>query len=245
VLNGTVILREGDPIDVDGNGSFDDDAFVGRGVNTNAAFAANDLFVDENGVVWAIVQLRTAAGVDINDAAFGTPDAFVRIDPTPAISSLCFGDGTTATPCPCANTGAAGKGCDNSASTGGALLTASGSTSPDAVVLSASDMLPTVTHIYLQGNQVLPAGTVFGDGVRCVGGQLLRLAVKTASGGASQFPAGGDPSITARSAALGDPIAPGSSRWYQTYYRDPNLAFCPAPPGDSWNVTNGVRVVWQ
>ena len=245
VYNGTVILREGDPIDLDGNGTFDDDTFVGRGVNTNAAFDAFDLFVDDAGVVWVILSLRTAAGVDVNDAGFGTPNAFVRIDTTPVISSLCFGDGTTATPCPCGNTGMPGRGCDNSIANGGALLTAAGSTNPDLVVLSTSNMLPTVSHVYLQGNQLLASGTIFGDGVRCAGGQLLRLAVKSAVGGASQFPDVGDPSITARSAALGDVIAPGTSRWYQTYYRDPDLVFCPNPPGNSWNVTNGIRVVWQ
>jgi hypothetical protein len=98
----------------------------------------------------------------------------------------------------------------------------------------------------MQGNNVLANGTVFGDGIRCVAGQLLRLAVKPAVGGASQYPDPntGDLSITARSAQLGFPIGPGETRWYQTYYRDPNLAFCPNPPGNSWNVTNGVVVPW-
>jgi hypothetical protein len=70
------------------------------------------------------------------------------------------------------------------------------------------------------------------------------LYLKHASAGGVSAPEPGDPSITAQSAALGDPIAPGSTRYYQTYYRDPNLAFCPSPQGDAWNVTNGVRVVW-
>jgi hypothetical protein len=33
-------------------------------------------------------------------------------------------------------------------------------------------------------------------------------------------------------------------RFYQSYYRDPQVGFCPAPAGNLWNVTNGVRIVW-
>jgi hypothetical protein len=39
-------------------------------------------------------------------------------------------------------------------------------------------------------------------------------------------------------------IAPGSVRYYQTCYRDPNATYCPAPLGSTWNVTNGQRVTW-
>jgi hypothetical protein len=85
---------------------------------------------------------------------------------------------------------------------------------------------------------------VFGDGVRCVGGTLKRLYSKNAVGGVVSAPGPGDPSISSRSATLGDPIAPGSSRSYQVYYRDPNLAFCPSPMGDAWNVSSANRVVW-
>jgi photosystem II stability/assembly factor-like uncharacterized protein len=43
---------------------------------------------------------------------------------------FCFGDGSTTTPCPCGNTGAAGRGCANSVNAMGALLVATGTTSP-------------------------------------------------------------------------------------------------------------------
>jgi hypothetical protein len=52
----------------------------------------------------------------------------------------------------------------------------------------------------------------------------------------------GDPSISQRSAALGDPLAPGSARVYQVVYRDPDPLFC--MQGANWNVTSAVRVVW-
>lgn len=87
VLNGThVLAREGDPVDLDGNGAFDDDAFIGRGNNTLSAFAAFDLFITDTRNIYLIIQLRTGAGADINTVpAFGTPDAFVRI-------AFCPGD---------------------------------------------------------------------------------------------------------------------------------------------------------
>ena len=62
--------------------------------------------------------------------------------------------------------------------------------------------------------------------------------------GTSTFPGPGDPSISQQSSNLGDPIAPGSTRHYQVYYRDPDLGFCPQPAGNSWNVSNGVSLAW-
>jgi hypothetical protein len=162
----------------------------------------------------------------------------------PLATSFCAGDGSLPVGCPCANTGATGHGCNNSAATGGAILTASGTTSPDTVVLTSASELPNVLSIFLQGASPLPQPIAFGDGLRCIGPPLLRLYVKNASGGVVSAPSGGDPSITARSAALGDPIAPGSAREYQVYYRDPNLAFCPPPQGNSWNVSQAVGITW-
>src|SRR4029077_11024838 len=108
-----------------------------------------------------------------------------------------------------------------------------GTTQPDTLVLASSGELPNALSIFLQGDAKLVNGATFGDGVRCAGGHLKRLYAKNASGGNASAPAAGDPSVSARSASLGDPIAPGSTRYYQTYYRDPNLAFCPSPQGDS------------
>ena len=158
-------------------------------------------------------------------------------------SLFCFGDGAGGVGCPCGNTGQLGHGCENSRGTGGAQLFAAGVTIPDTVVLHASGELPTALSVFLQGD-VSIAPVTFGDGLRCASGVLKRLYVKNASGGSTSAPQAGDPSITIRSAALGDPIAPGSTRYYQTYYRDPNLAFCPQPHGDSWNVTGGVTIHW-
>jgi hypothetical protein len=159
------------------------------------------------------------------------------------IDSMCFGDGTVA-PCPCSNTGSPGRGCQNSISTGGALLSSTGTVHPDQLVLHASNELPTALTIFLQGSALIPGTAPFGDGLRCAGGTLKRLYIRNASAGAADAPISGEISISVRSAALGDPIAPGSVRIYQTYYRDPAPTFCQAPAGGIFNASNGLRVVW-
>jgi hypothetical protein len=157
-----------------------------------------------------------------------------------AFDSGCAGDGSLA-PCPCANSGQSGHGCENSAGTGGAELSASGNPVPDTVVLTANDELPTALSIFLQGTTLI-SPLPFGDGLRCAGGGLKRLASRNAVGGSVSFPIGGDPSITQRSAQLGDPITSGSVRHYQTYYRDASPTFCPS--GSTFNVSNSITVHW-
>ena len=161
---------------------------------------------------------------------------------TPFVN-FCFGNGGSAGACPCANSGLVGRGCQNSAGTGGALLTASGATNPDTVALTASGELPSAPSIFLQGTTDSTSGALFGDGLRCATGTLKRLYTKPAASGTVIAPAAGDPSIRTRSAALGDTILSGQVRTYQVYYRDPVLGFCPAP-GGAWNITNAVRVSW-
>jgi hypothetical protein len=173
----------------------------------------------------------------------GSPPSVSALGDVPggaAGTSFCFGDGTGAA-CPCANTGSAGHGCNNSAATGGALLMASGvpSLSLDTLEFTSTSELPSALSIVLQGDATI-APVPFGDGLRCAGGSLLRLYSKNASGGIVLAPGPGDPTVSARSAALGDTIPLGATRIYQVYYRDPNLVFCPS----GFNASNAVAVVW-
>lgn len=159
-------------------------------------------------------------------------------------AAYCFGDGSLSTPCPCANSGSAGNGCANSVNAAGAHLFASGTSSPDTVVLHASGELPTALSIFLQGDASNASGLVFGDGLRCVAGNLKRLYSHGASGGAVLAPQGADVPVSVQSANLGDAIPSGATRYYQVYYRDPNTGFCANPPGNTWNVTNAWSIVW-
>ncbi len=158
---------------------------------------------------------------------------------------ICPGDGS-ATPCPCSNSGATGHGCANSADPAGALLSAAGYAllANDTLVLTSSHETASAPSLFVQGSALI-APISFGDGLRCAGGVLKRMYLHNASGGVVSAPSGSDASISARSAALGDPLAPGAQRVMQVYYRDPSVSFCPDPPGGAYNISNALLVTWN
>lgn len=96
----------------------------------------------------------------------------------------------------------------------------------------------------MQGNLTISPAN-FGDGLRCAGGAIKRLYVKGAGGGVVTAPQAGDPSVSARSAVLGDPIPVGGTRNYQVYYRDSNPTYCPAPTGGTFNASGAVAILWN
>ncbi len=175
-------------------------------------------------------------------------DTFLRDRQASGFETLCLpaSDGVSA--CPCNNgTASLDRGCDNSAGTGGALLTASGIAylSQDSLTFTTVGELPSATTVLVQGDALIPAGVVFGQGVRCVGGALRRLYVKTAISGSITAPdtAAGDPSVSARSATLGTALQPGVAYYYFAFYRDPLvLGGCPAT--STFNATQAGRVSW-
>jgi hypothetical protein len=195
-----------------------------------------------------IVAFYTAATNLVAGDTNGTYDVFVHDRAYSPFTSLCDPgvDGVIA--CPCSNPpGAPGRGCDNSSGTGGAILSASGIAylSQDTLVFTTAGEKPTATSIVLQGTTLVSAGVTYGQGVRCVGGTLKRLFVKSASGGSITAPdfGAGDPSVSVRSAARGDVIGAGQSRSYLVYYRDPTvLGGCPA--SSTFNATQSGRVDW-
>jgi hypothetical protein len=156
----------------------------------------------------------------------------------PQSTPYCFGDGT-GTACPCANSGATGNGCASSINAAGANLATSGSASiaADTLVLQGSGM-PDSSALYFQGTMQLGGGlgVAFGDGLRCVGGSIVRLKTVTNAGGSSQYPQAGDPSVSVK----GQVVAPGL-RDYQVWYRNA-ASFCTI---STFNLTNGVEVSWQ
>jgi len=78
---GGVLVREGDQIDLDGDGN-PDDAYIGRGNSTLSAFEPNDTALTDAGVVYFLASLRDGAGNDLNsDPSFGAPQAFLRYTP--------------------------------------------------------------------------------------------------------------------------------------------------------------------
>jgi hypothetical protein len=103
---------------------------------------------------------------------------------------------------------------------------------------------PTALSVLLQGTLGSPAGVVYGQGIRCFAGTLKRLYAKSAVGGIITAPSGADPSISVRSAARGDTISAGSTRYYLVFYRDPVvLGGCPS--GSTFNATQSGAICWR
>jgi hypothetical protein len=177
----------------------------------------------------------------------GAPDIFVRDRAASGFATLCDAGQAGVMSCPCSNAPSAlGRGCNNSSATGGAILAAAGNAylSMDSLVFTASDEKPTALSVFSQGTLLIPNGVTFGQGVRCTGGSLKRLYVKSASGGIATAPDVGDLSVSARSAALGDPIAAGSTRYYYVYYRDP-IVLGGCPVASTFNSTQTGRIDWS
>jgi len=139
----------------------------------------------------------------------------------------CSGDGS-GTACPCSNDALAGQGCANSTGAG-AELSFSGSLS-----VAADDLTPLCTNLpalqpalFFTGTGQVGGGNgaVFGDGLRCVGGTVVRLGVQSAD-------AGGSASWGPGLAALAGWSA-GDTANIQAWYRDPG-GTC----GSGFNLSN-------
>ncbi|MFN0006462.1 MAG: TolB family protein [Planctomycetota bacterium] len=166
-----------------------------------------------------------------------------------SFTSLCGPGAGGVIACPCSNPPSGpGRGCNNSSNTGGAILSASGGTSisSDSLVFTTSGQRPTALSIVAQWVGGHATGVEFGMGVRCTSGTLKRLFAKSASGGSITAPdyGAGDPTVTARSAAKGDTIVAGQSRWYIVYYRD-NTVLGGCPPLTNFNATQTGQVAWS
>ena len=136
---------------------------------------------------------------------------------------------------PCGNDYAP-AGCRNSTGVG-ALLTASGSSS-----WAADDLVLTLTQAPTFQFGIVYMGTVqvgpipFGDGLRCVGGNVCRLPLRN-TGATGSFSYG--PGIIGLAGAAGCPVLPGDIWNFQGWYRDPA-----GPCGNGFNLSNAVEVTF-
>lgn len=149
----------------------------------------------------------------------------------PPGASFCDCSGTSA----CNNSDGPGAGCANSTGSG-AILSASGSTSATTDDISFDGILMPSNKpalLFVGTGQVNGgAGAVFGDGVRCAGGQITRLAVKITDAGGS---ANWGPGQNAGHWSAGD------TRYFQIWFRDPSNGPC----GSGFNVSNGYAVTFN
>jgi hypothetical protein len=110
----------------------------------------------------------------------------------------------------------------------------------DNVTLRVSGTTPFGALLFFQGTTRSAGGSgfVFGDGLRCVGGQQFRLAIKTATFGTAAFGHGvaGDASVS----SAGHIPHAWSTRHYQVWYRDAQ-SFCTS---STFNLSNGLTLRW-
>ena len=155
-------------------------------------------------------------------------------------TGYCFGDPGNGTPCPCNNDNDGslpGAGCANGEFESGARLTGSGvaSVSADTLMLRAVNQAPVNFGLFFQANNDLSPGIVFGDGLRCAGGGLIRLEVALAG-------PWGSSSTTIEIGAKGE-VTAGATRYYQSWYRDTVSPPCGSGVND-FNLSNGYKVIW-
>ncbi|MCA8978744.1 MAG: hypothetical protein H6831_12705 [Planctomycetes bacterium] len=150
------------------------------------------------------------------------------------LTTFCYGGGPAYAPCLCGNQSGADEraGCTNSTGLG-STLRATGSTS-----LSDDDLRLECAHgpvhrpgVFLQGASSF--AIPFFDGIFCMGNPTQRLEF-------AFFNSAGELHSVGSIASQGGVGAPGTTRFYQLWYRDP----VGSPCGTGANLTNGVRVDW-
>ncbi len=213
------------------------DAFAGIRDEVLAATLVSDIarYVDASGRTAFLVYAERSNDETFHDVM---RVSVARVDETGV--AFCSGDGTS-TACPCGNVGDAGRGCGNSAASDGAHLEAFGvaSVTNDALGLSVSSAPPAAAVLFIQGSdrQSGGAGAIFGDGLRCVAGTVIRLGLSNATGGTARYGAPyGDEPVSTRGA-----VGPaGGTFHYQAWFRDP----APLCTSSTFNLSNGTSVVW-
>lgn len=239
--DGSVIVGGGLPAAIDG-------AFIWDALHGNRQLSyvlRNDYLLDAAMTGWTLVEATgiSADGKTICGNGYSpTGDllGWVAHLVQPAIYAYCYGDGALNS-CPCGNYSAFGakEGCQNSTLLGG-RLTGSGvpSIASDSLVLTCAQVPGSASALYFQGNAQVNGGTgsLNGDGLICVGTGTKRLATKTSSGGVSSYPTGADLPISVKGACLA-----GQTKYYQVWYRDPSMLFCPPA---TYNFSNAVAVLW-
>ena len=146
-------------------------------------------------------------------------------------TSFCDGsDGSTAS-CPCSNPGLPSSGCDLSQGTGGVSLRLLDRTSSPArrVTWQGAGFPPmsSPTALVIRSGARAPAPVVFGDGLLCIGPNVVRLSASFASSGTSLH-------------THGHGILPGEFH-YQLWYRNTPESFCTP---DAFNLSNGRTLTW-
>lgn len=152
-------------------------------------------------------------------------------------TAFCHGDGA-GTACPCGNNNdnsVVPSGCANSVSTAGATLSGAGNPSiaNDTVLLSTTGLAPNQPGLYFRADNAINGGNgiIFGDGLRCAGGNVSRMEVRISDGAGT----------SSTTVSMGAGLSAGTVRRYQCWYRDP----AGSPCGAAFNLSNGFEITWS
>lgn len=209
----------------------------------------------------SLERFGTAVDVELGAVVIGAPEhsssrgSFYLAHPTP-YTAFCFGDGTMPTSCPCAApdnvpspSGALLAGCAASFNPDGGRLTACGSVSPSDGLRLIAELRANYTDyaFAIRGDARVVNGIAAGDGLRCVGGSLVRFGGHAGQIGGEVPPTfghgfwiypywGNTQSISAATSQ-----GAGQTAYYQVVYRDSAGGHCNP---SAYNLTNGIAVTW-
>jgi hypothetical protein len=153
----------------------------------------------------------------------------------PSAAAFCDASDSSLLVCPCSNPGDPDTGCDVPQGTGGVGLTVVAQVGAPAnrATLAGFGYPPAAAPgvVLLRASALDPAApVVFGDGLRCIGTPLVRLAGTVAAGGFSTH-------------AFGHGAMSGSGTFhYQLWFRSTPAAYCTP---DAFNLSNGRTLLWQ
>lgn len=167
----------------------------------------------------ANVPCATGTCFDAGDAWFFEAPTFSE--------GFCFG-----VACPCGNPDPA-RGCANSGGSGANLVACgSGSLAADDLMLTADRLPPSQPVLLFAGSGPISGGqgVSFGDGLRCVGGGLVRLSTTQSNPAGRAFFGPGLAQLA--------PWPPAQPHHLQAWHRDP----APSPCGSSFNTTHALAI---
>jgi hypothetical protein len=151
----------------------------------------------------------------------------------PRVATFCDASDGALASCPCAP-GDPDTGCELPQGTGGVGLTvlAQRSAPANSATLQGCGfpVMGTPTALVIRAGALEPAPVVFGDGLRCIGVPLVRLAPAFATNGVSQH-------------VVGHGTAAGAGQFhYQLWLRSTPQTFC--DPAAAFTLSNGISLSW-
>ncbi len=170
----------------------------------------------------------------------GLPDIYFSDAGSSIFVPFCVGESLF---CPCNNGGSGNAGCAGVVNPAGGLLRGIGvaSVSTDTVTLIATGLPPSTSALFFQGDaqENMGYGAAFGEGLRCAGGLVRRIATTATTNGNGfvGFGVAGSPLVS----VAGLVPSGGATLYYQAWYRSLQTLCSNGP----FNLTNGLQIAWQ